>query len=270
MSDKNFQDNLFDNLKELGFDNLEKISLYVSRESAAQNNIKLVKNSSPADFLYDRKVVCPVCNKDIKIRAVKTSGIRVVSRDTDFMTVYGEPNPLFYDAWMCVLCGYTALSSRFNAITSKQISQVKQGITSRWKFNKTYPQVYTVANAIEMHQMALLNAVTIQARDSEKAMLCLKLSWLYRMKNDEQNEKKFQYHAQLGFTKALEYERFPIFGMDENSLEYLIGELHRRLGDNSNALLWFSKVLASREAKSKIKDMARNQKDVIHNLQTSN
>jgi uncharacterized protein (DUF2225 family) len=124
-----------------------------------------------------------------------------------------------------------------------------------------------VDNAIETHQMALLNAVTIQAKDSDKAMICLKLSWLYRIKNDEQREKKFQQHAQLGFTKALESERFPVFGLDETSLEYLIGEIYRRLGDNSNALLWFSKVLSSREAKSKIKDMARNQKDAINKLQ---
>ena len=268
MTERSFQDNLFDNLKDLGFDNLENVSLYINRENTAQSNIKLVKNSSPADFLYDRKVVCPVCNKDIRIRSVKTSGIRIVSRDTDFMTIYGEPNPIFYDAWMCVCCGYTALSSRFNTINNKQITQVKQSITSKWKFNKIYPPVYTVENAIEMHQMALLNAVTIQARDSEKAMICLKLSWLYRMKNDEKNEKKFQYHAQLGFSKALEYERFPIFGLDENSLEYLIGELYRRQGDNTNALLWFSKVLGSRQAKSRIKDMARNQKEVIHNLQS--
>jgi uncharacterized protein len=267
MTEKNFQDNLFDNLKDLGFENLEKISLYVNREATVQNTVKLVNNSTPADFLYDRKVICPVCNKDIKIKSVKTSGIRIISRDTDFMTLYGEPNPIFYDAWMCVSCGYTALSSRFNTINSKQITQVKQGITSKWKFNKIYSPVYTVENAIEMHQMALLNAVTIQAKDSEKAMICLKLSWLYRIKKDEQNEKKFQYHAQLGFVKALEYERFPIFGLDETSLEYLVGELYRRLGDNSNALLWFSRVLGSRQAKSRIKDMARNQKEAIHNLQ---
>ncbi len=267
MTENSSQNNLFDNLKDLGFDNLEDISLYINKENTTQNKFKLANPTSPADFVYERKAVCPVCNKDIRIKAVKTSGIRVVSRETDFMTIYNDPNPLFYDAWMCTCCGYTALSSKFNLITDKQIKLIKEKISSKWSLKKSYPTVFTVDNAIEMHQMALLNAVTIQAKDSDKAMICLKLSWLYRIKNDEQNEKKFQHHAQLGFMKALEHERFPIYGLDETSLEYLIGEIYRRLGDNSNALLWFSKVLSSREAKSRIKDMARNQKETIRNLQ---
>ena len=268
MTENSSQNNLFDNLKDLGFDNLEDVSLYINKENNSNSNVKLVNHASPADFVYERKVVCPVCNKDIRIKSVKTSGIRIVSRETDFMTIYNDPNPLFYDAWMCTCCGYTALQSRFNSINDKQIKLVKEKVTSKWSLKKAYPTVLTVDNAIEMHQMALLNAVTILARDSEKAMICLKLSWLYRLKNDEQNEKKFQYHSQLGFIKALEHERFPIFGLDETSLEYLIGEIYRRLGDNSNALLWFSRVLSSRQAKTKIKDMARNQKDAIHNLQS--
>ncbi len=258
---------LFDNLKDLGFNDLNNISLYTNKDENTKSNIRFVKKSSPADFVYERKVVCPVCNKDIRIKSVKTSGIRVISRETDFMTIYDEPNPLFYDAWMCLRCGYTALSSKFNTITDKQITLVKQNITSKWNCNKSYPTVYTVDNAIEAHQMALLNTVTIQAKDSDKAMICLKLSWLYRIKHDEHGEKKFQQHALLGFINALENERFPVFGLDETSLEYLIGEIYRRLGDNSNALLWFSKVLGSREAKSRIKDMARNQKDTINKLQ---
>lgn len=258
---------LFDNLKDLGFSDLNDISLYTSKDENTQSNVKILKKASPADFVYERKVVCPVCNRDIRIKSVKTSGIRVLSRETDFMTVYDEPNPLFYDAWMCLSCGYTALSSKFNAITDKQITLVKQNITSKWKLNKSYPTVFTVDNAIETHQMALLNAVTTQAKDSDKAMICLKLSWLYRIKQDKSSEKKFQEHALLGFTNALESERFPVFGLDETSLEYLIGEIYRRLGDNSNALLWFSRVLSSREAKSRIKDMARNQKDTIKKLQ---
>lgn len=258
-------ENLFDNLKGMGFDNLDNVALYADKSSNTLNSEKTLKNTSPAAFLYDRKVVCPVCNKEIFIRSVKSSGIRVLSRDTDFMIAYNEPNPLFYDAWMCKHCGYTALSSKFNAINNKQTLLVKQNITTKWRFDKMYPEVYTADTAMEMYQLALLNAVTIQAKDSEKAMICLKLSWICRVKGDAQREKKFQTSAVQGFIRALESERFPIFGLDEVGTEYLVGEIYRRLGDNNNALLWFSRVLGSRHAKPRIKDMARDQKDVILN-----
>lgn len=259
----NLGNELFDNLKDLGLDNLSDISIYNDKEDEKSGRIKVVKQFNPSDFIFDRKVDCPVCIKQTTVKAVKSSGIRVISRESDFMTVYQDPNPLFYDVWLCSCCGYAALSSKFNTISDKQIKLVKENISAKWKFNKTYPAVYDIATAIETHQLALLNAVVMMSRDSEKAMICLRLGWLYRIKKDEQNERKFLLQALQGFSRALEKERFPVFGLDENSLEYLIGELYRRLGDNSNALLWFSRVLCSRQAKPKIKDMARDQKDRI-------
>lgn len=258
---------LFDNIKDLGFDNLAGVSIYVNNEVNKQSNIKVVKEFNPAEMLYDKKIECPVCNKEITVRTVKSRGVHLLSQDTDFMPIYSEPNPLLYDIWMCTCCGYTALPSRFNTIGYRNIALVKEKITARWKFNKTYPTVYTPEIAIEMYQMALLNALIIQAKDSEKAIICLKLSWLYRLINDKENEKKFQLQVQQGFIKALENEYFPVFGMDETCIEYLIGEIYRRLGDNTNALLWYGRVISSRQAKPKIKDLARDQKDVISRLQ---
>jgi len=59
-------------------------------------------------------------------------------------------------------------------------------------------------------------------KDSEKAMICVKIAWLYRLKNDRENEKKFLYPALQGLIKAYEYELLPVAGMDGPSLEYLI------------------------------------------------
>jgi len=214
-------------------------------------------------YLYDRKVNCPVCENDINIRAVKTSGIRVLSRDTDFMVYYKDPNPLLYDSWLCVNCGYAAPSSRFNKLTGKQIKLIKENITSKWKSNKTYPPVYDENVAIELHKLALLNTMAKMGKDSEKASICLKIAWLYRLKNDSQNENKFITQAVQLYSSAYEKETFPLNGLDEPSVEYLLGELYRRLNDNSSALKWLSKVVTGRVAKEKIKDMARTQKDII-------
>lgn len=269
---KKLGDKLFGKLTVFGFDNLDSVSIYKTEEEQKekdQDKKNKVREVPPAEFVFDRKTVCPVCEKKITVRAVKTSSIRVISRDTDFLTYYQEPNPLFYDVWVCNNCGYAALSNKFSTILEKQKKLVKENISSKWKFNKVYPPLYDEDIAIEMHQLALLNAVVKMAKDSEKAMLCLKIAWLYRLKKDEENEKRFLLQAQQGFKLAYEKENFPIAGMDQAALNYLIGEIYRRLDDTSNALLWFSRVLADRYAKPKIKDMARDQKDLIKSRQNS-
>lgn len=254
-------DDLFNNLKFLNLDGLSGLELYKSEK---KSTVKAEQNQpSAVDYLFDRKINCPVCSNQINVRAVKSNGIRLISRDTDFMTYYEDPNPMLYDAWVCSSCGYAAISSRFNLITDKQAKLIKENITPKWDRNKKYPQIYNIDTALETHQLALLNSVVKMAKDSEKALICLKLAWLYRLKGDSTNEMKFLSHAQEGFILALEKESPPIAGLNDESCEYLIGELHRRLGNNSEALKWFSKVLCNPKARQKIKDMARDQKDII-------
>ena len=260
---ENSNGNLFDSLSNLGLGDLGSIPLYASAETPGQKAVEVTKQSTPEDYLFERKVECPVCYKQILIPSVKISGIRVLERDSDFMLYYGEPNPTFYEAWVCTACGYAALSSRFTALTDKQKKQIRDAISSRWNPDKTYPLLHTADIAIEKHQLALLNTVVKSGKDSEKAMICLKIAWLYRLKKDSPNELKFMDQALRGFIKALENEFAPIAGLDEPSLEYLIGELFRRLGDPSNALFWFSRVITNRLTKPRIKELARNQKDLI-------
>ncbi|MBZ4647615.1 MAG: uncharacterized protein PWR27_2427 [Petroclostridium sp.] len=256
----NFDSELFEGLKSLGFDNLDDISIYKKEDEKTEQKKAMDKNEE--DYLFDRKIQCPVCGSNISVRAVRSSSVRILSRDSDFMVYYKGPNPMLYDAWVCIQCGYAAISSQFHSVSVQQIKAIREKICSKWK-PKNYGPVYDVDVAIERYKLVLLNAIVKNAKTSERALICLKLGWLNRLKKDLENEKKFLYQALQGFIDAFEKERFPIAGMDEASLTYLIGELYRRLDDNSNALLWYSRVLCNRTAKNKIKDMAREQKHLI-------
>ena len=52
-------------------------------------------------------------------------------------------------------------------------------------------------------------------------------------------------------------------GMDENTLNYLLADLARRLGKNEDALRLLSMVITSRSASSRMKDEALRLKDMI-------
>ena len=86
---------------------------------------------------------------------------------------------------------------------------------------------------------------------------------MYRLTEDQSNELIFLKQALEGFNDAYFNEDFPIYGMDKFTCMYLIGELNRRIGNNSEALSWFSRVITTQGVPQKVKDRARDQKDLI-------
>lgn len=258
-------ENIFSGLEELGFKNLDNVDLYkkeANEEKNGQNKEKKAPN--PKDFLYEKTCQCPVCNNEFKTKAVKKGKARIVSTDTDLMPIYENINPTFYDVIICPRCGYSALTRYFEKVKADQADLIKTKISSSYKA-KIYPDVYDIDIAIERYKLALLNAFVKVAKSSEKAYICLKLGWLYRLKKDNANEIKFLEQAYIGFNDSFSTESFPICGMDSYTLMFLVGELARRLGKENDALIWLGRVITGRNVNPKLKERARDQKDLIKN-----
>jgi uncharacterized protein (DUF2225 family) len=215
-----------------------------------------------SDKVYGKSIICPVCGIETKISKPKKGSFRMGKKDSDLMQNYEGINLLFYEIDYCNECGYAALPSYFNKLKDSQKTSITNKITLKWTKNN-YEEEYTIDNAIEQHKLALLNAIVKESSLGEKALLCLRLSWLYRLKGDKDNETRFQKEAVGGFEKAYESEPLPIGGLDKPHLLYLIGELHRRLGNNDNASSFFSQVLMSKEAPAKLKEMVHDVKDLM-------
>ncbi|WP_160674234.1 DUF2225 domain-containing protein [Clostridium sp. C8-1-8] len=254
-------DKIFSGLENLGFDNLNNIDLYKKEDKPTGSVIKS-KEIDPASFLYDRECFCPVCETKFKARSTKTNGPRVQSKDSDLFIRYSVVNPYFYDVVVCPTCGYSAMKADFDKLKSYQIEAVVKGVSTKWN-RKNYPAIYDEKIAIERYKLALINSVVMDGKVSTKAMICLKIGWMYRLLEDNSNEKAFLTKAVEGFEKAYISEDFPIYGMNRFSLMYLIGELYRRIDQNELAIQWFSKVITSIQCPQKVKDMARDMKDLI-------
>lgn len=214
------------------------------------------------ELLYNKEVNCPVCSSKFHVKAVKSSSYRLDSKDSDFFLRYALINPYFYDVWLCNECGYAALKVDFPKIKKYQKQLVLDKISPRWK-KRYYGEIFNLDIAIERYKLALLNYTLIEGKPSQKAMTCLKLAWMYRLKGDKENEKDFIKNALKGFEESYESEEFPIFGMDKYTIMYLIGELNRRLGNKDKALLWFSYVITTPHVSYKLKSLARDQRDLI-------
>lgn len=226
--------------------------------TAEKNNIN-VKN------LFFKEIECPVCEKKFKTLSVKVDATRVHSRDSDLFIRYTVENPYFYEVWICPACGYSALKVDFQNIRKYQIELVKSKITPKW-VNREYPIPFTEKVAIERYKLSLLNAVVIESKESTKAIICLKIAWMYRLLSDESNEKVYLNQALLSLKDTYINEKLPVYGLDRFSIMFLIGEINRRIGEEETALRWFSEVITSIGAPQKVKEMARDGKDKIRRL----
>lgn len=211
------------------------------------------------DLLYNKKIICPVCNREIEVTKVKTKACRVSSRDTDMCVHYENLNVLFYDVWVCEKCGYAALQDKFEGLFTKDIKIIKDKISSHW-IQRSFAGERDVDKAIEAFKLALLTLKVRNAKSSEIAKVCLRIAWLYRDKSDPK-EIEFLNFALTSYNEAYSKERFPLDKLDEITCMYIIAELFRRVGKFDDAILWFSRIVSSAEARSKpqLIDMARDQ-----------
>ena len=266
--------NLFSELEQLGLGQLGNIQIYKQDEEEERYLEEL--KMKEADIVYDRSYTCPVCDKQFKSKSVKTGKARLKSTDTDLRPMYDYIDPIKYDAVVCPSCGYAAMNRFFNNITDLQRKWIREQISVNFKGLPQDNVIYDYEEALRRYKLALINAVVKKGKLSEKAYTCLKITWLLRGKealirnkelpiieNLKKQELEFTKKAYEGFSQAFGKESFPICGMDEITVTYLIGELARRIGNEDESLRWLSKVITSRAANDRIKDRAREVKNLI-------
>lgn len=277
---------IFSGLEKFGLGKLDKVQVFEEEEkkeaSTPAEQGKVQQHTvTEADYLFDKTYVCPVCDAEFHSRKIRTGKVKLLSADTDLRPRYQDVDCLKYDAVVCPKCGYAALERFFKFMMPAQARMIRENITASFKgLQQADENVYSYDEAIERHQLALLNAIVKKAKNSEKAYTCLKMAWLYRgkaenlpedtpdrenvLKEAKQQEHELLVNAYEGFSTAFMKETFPMCGMDELTLTYLVAELARRVGDYENSNRWISKVLISRNANERIKNKAREIKELLN------
>ncbi|MDY6323804.1 MAG: DUF2225 domain-containing protein [Catonella sp.] len=274
---------IFAGLEKLGFGNLKDVKIYdepkKKEEGAAGPAANEPHKASEADMLFDKKYNCPVCGNEFKSKAVRAGRAKLDHQDTDLRSVFTPGDINKYNAVACPKCGYAAMDKSFMTLSVRQERAIKDNITPKFKGLPEYGDIYTYDQAIERFQLVLLNDIVKQAKTSERAFVCLKLAWLVRGKSEELDksapdyaaQKKALYEEELqylsnaydGFKTAISSENFPIAGLDENTLELILGDTARKLGKKDEASRWLSEVITSKTAKEMIKEKARDIRDMI-------
>lgn len=272
---------LLSGLEQFGLKNLENMNLYEKPKKA--ENGEDGKPAAPVvqeqDFLFDKSYTCPICEKEFKARTVKIGKARLIGSDLDLRPKYEQVDLLKYDVIMCPACGYAALSRFFKYVTSPQAKNIKAAISASFKPQQEQKEIYTYDEALERYKMALVNAIVKQAKSSEKAYICLKTAWLLRGKAEhldkslpdyeaqkkqcEDQENEFLRNALEGFLAARQTEGYPMCGMDEPTVDYLIAVTAMRFEQYDVSSRLITGILTSANANPRMKDKARDIKEML-------
>ena len=270
---------LLSGLSGLGLDNLENMDIYKNEEKEKQKKEIVAPKVEEKDLIYDKTFECPVCGESFSAKIMKSGKARLLKTDQDLRPQYDGIDAAKYDVELCPHCGYAALSRYFTTVGSAQAKLIKEHISQRVQLHPHTGDTYTYEEAVERYKLALANAVVKRAKASEKAYICLKSAWLLRgyaeslEKEEEPDRKKlsdlrtqeaeYLENAYNGFTEAMQTEDFPMCGMDEITVEYLIGVLAARFKKYDVASKMVANILTSPTANNRTKDKARELKEQI-------
>lgn len=240
---------------------------------------EVVMAGSEAEKLFDKKYTCPICDNEFKAKTVRTGKARIIKTEMDLRNVYEGIEPLKYDIILCQKCGYAALARFFPTVTSVQHKFISEKITPNFKPVDMEGEEYTFEQALTRYNIAFANAVAKVAKVSEGAYLSLKMGWLCRSYKEsldpemagyqnkyekiETMEKENMRKAYDYFIKAVQTEEFPMCGMDESTVDYLLAVLAMEFGDYFDASKLLSKLITSYTAGQRLKDKARDAKEEL-------
>lgn len=227
------------------------------------NNITTNQLSTDlSKLLYDKSYSCPLCDKAFTAKTIKVNKNQVLSIDSDLHANYSLVNPLLYDIIVCPHCGYSAHVKSFDNLLSKQREWLKEHF-SPLRPVPAYSEFTTLEEGIHKHKMALLASIIKKGKLGEQSYLALHIAWLYRDLGDMENEISFLQRAYDGLVETLSKERFPLFGIDEITIMYMLADIAYRLNKVDDAKRFLSIVLTSSGISPRVKDRALDLKNKI-------
>ena len=275
--------NLLSGLEKFGLKADDTMNLFEEEKKVvvAEDGTKKEAVPDESSFLLDKAIRCTVCDKVFKTKMVN-SRVKRLEPDLDLRPRYEYIDTLKYNTKSCPYCGYTAVSRYFEHLSSMQIKLVKEQICANFKGNDDVePKLLNYDEAIERYKLALFCAIAKKAKTSEKAYTCLNIAWLFRGKYEsldpkdpaleqerkecKEQEEAFYAQAFEGLNKAISTESYPICGMDECTMDYLLATMAYHFKKYDVASKCIARIQQSAAASKKMKDRAYDLKEKIVN-----
>ncbi len=276
--------NLLAGLEKFGLKTDEKLDITkeeTKKKKVADSAPKEAKELTEEDYLLKKVMECPVCDEKFPVLLVKTGRAKMIGQEFDLRPRHEGVDTIKYDVVSCPHCGYSAMTKAFGPLSSTQRKWVREAVCDNYRAEAVIEDkdTYTYKEAIDRYKLALVCAMARRAKLSEKSYICLKISWLRRTeykllpegteeekayKNEVKEEiQGFYQQAYDGFKASMSKESPPYYGMDSNTLEFMLANMAMYFKDYDFASQTVSRLLTSPNTNARVKDKCLNLKEQI-------
>ena len=204
------------------------------------------------------ELTCPVC--DMRFQSHRIASTNSMGQDTDFRPHVAGADPQPHYVHVCPHCKFAAFELDYELMPDTVREFMHSG-------QYRPEEVILRSDAAEMSgSTKYLLAVLCYAHDSRAselrlAALYLRASWCARQEGLPDREREVQCQAALLFEKALAGEE--IAEDQLKTIQYLLGELYRRIGRHELALAMFDAALAAAADAEDADEEARERLDAL-------
>ncbi len=213
--------------------------------------------TTDGQYLQEKYYFCPVCQQSFK-SLIYNDKLTSVASDDDSRLHYEGIEPLYYDVISCPACWYTALREYFDKgrATLQYFQKTMLPYKTKMQYNIDKSK-YDINDVFLAYYFAMfcVNECFNTGRSLIHAKLWLRLSWLYNICGDEDQEMMAVKKARELFLAA-----FSESSMDDGKqafpLMIVTGVVCNKVGDRKNAKFFLSQVVLKSGA-DKYKERAK-------------
>lgn len=229
-------------------------------------------------WLYQKELVCPCCNRTITQAYPRYTRLRIDYSEPDFRPHYvSDINPFGYDITVCYNCGYSMLTDKFTEVNEFQRKRLREKIMPKFE-TRHFPLILTREESEEKYRLAEKSAEVMILKTSEMAYFMLHLAWFYKETPEPEDPlpnaeyplseilRHYYTRAAEGFAKAYVSEEFPIRGMNELAMAYLLSFLYYRLERMEDCKQWLKECYNNRELHRKENHRVYNKLDALRQI----
>ena len=213
-----------------------------------------------AIMLYEKDALCPLCEKEFKIKSIRKSKLHSQQTDHDFRPHYEAFEPIWYSVSVCPFCGYANLVSEYEKLSSVQKSAIKKsGCLKNGNFLFSEPR--TINEVLAAHYLAINTCDAGSTNDAVKARLWHNLAWLYSDMQDNDLYKTSIKKALDNYMKAFYGTAKETSIEKEQKAQLLLGALNMIIENYKEATRHFYTAINRKMGNKVFNTMAEDRLD---------
>ncbi len=213
------------------------------------------------EFTFTVQKTCPICGESTRIVKTK-SKLMVEKTDEDFCVHYKGFNPYFYKIWFCEHCGFAADEKTFlGTMPSLHKKKIQEFLAQR-KLGMQFVEERGIPDAVASFKLAIFYAEMTDQPLARRAGLYLELAWIYRADGEQDKENEMMQRAADLYDTSLMTERYPINGLSDNTVVYLVGAIYFRMQDYEKSTQYLSRIIGDQSIRDNDNRLYKRARDL--------